>query len=441
MIHVNIDSPDRGFELDQSLDRISDTLAAGCDLLWVDVVAPTADELRLIGEEFAFHPLALEDAARPHQRPKLDPYDGFFFLVFYALCTKDGRPRPSEINLFVGKSYLVTVHHDAIPELEETARRWRQNVAQVGDRGVGLLVYSLLDAVVDGYFPVVDDLSDRIDDLESAIFDHSDPNAQETIFALKKDLLAVRRVLAPERDVMNLLVRRESPIFGEPNLVYFQDVYDHILRVTDAVDTYRDLLSSALDASLSITSNRLNRNMKTLTASSIILMSMTLIAGIYGMNFVHMPELGWLFGYPWALGLMAVSGRGCSPSSAATTGSNRPGAGHSGRGKGFRCSPPRDRQRRNWSVARGDGSPGPYAAAADGGSPRSTGQREWARGGFGDRRARWPRQASSGSTSSVPGGRDWVESLSGPAQERGAPSSVAAASQRAASAVHSGNTS
>jgi len=308
MIHVNINSPDRGFELDQSLDRISDTLAAGCDLLWVDVVDPTPDELRLIGQEFVFHPLALEDAARPHQRPKLDPYDGFFFLVFYALRTTNGRPRPSEINLFVGTHYLVTVHADPIPEIDETARRWRQNVAQIGDRGVGLLVYSLLDAVVDGYFPVVDDLSERIDDLEAAIFDQRDPNAQETIFGLKKDLLAVRRVLAPERDVMNVLVRRDSPMFGEQTVVYFQDVYDHILRVTDAVDTYRDLLSSALDASLSLTSNRLNRNMKTLTASSIILMSMTLVASIYGMNFVHMPELGWLLGYPLALGLMATIG-------------------------------------------------------------------------------------------------------------------------------------
>ena len=114
--------------------------------------------------------------------------------------------------------------------------------------------------------------------------------------------------MAPERDVMNVLVRRESPIFDDVQIVYFQDVYDHILRVTDAVDTYRDLLSSALDASLSVTSNRLNQVMKTLTASSIILMSMTLVASVYGMNFDHMPELHWLFGYPWALGLMTAIG-------------------------------------------------------------------------------------------------------------------------------------
>ena len=121
-------------------------------------------------------------------------------------------------------------------------------------------------------------------------------------------MLAVRRVLGPERDVMNVLVRRDSPVFGAETIVYFQDVYDHILRVTDAVDSYRDLLSSALDVHLSMTSNRLNQVMKTLTGSSIILMSMTLVASVYGMNFDVMPELDWQLGYAWALGLMTVVG-------------------------------------------------------------------------------------------------------------------------------------
>jgi magnesium transporter len=168
----------------------------------------------------------------------------------------------------------------------------------------------LLDAIVDGYFPIVDQISDRIEDLESLIFDHYRREVQEQIFALKKDLLAVRRVLAPERDMMNVLLRPGSPVFGEATVAYFQDVYDHILRIMDAVDTDRDLLSSALDAFLSVTSNRLNQTMKTLTASSIILMTMTLVAGVYGMNFVHMPELDWKLGYAWALGVMVALGAG-----------------------------------------------------------------------------------------------------------------------------------
>ena len=198
-------------------------------------------------------------------------------------------------------------HRSAVPE---TADRWCENVERQGNRGIGLLVYSLLDSIVDGYFPVVDDLADRIEDLEAGVFAEggSSRDEQAAIFALKKDLLAIRRVLGPERDVMNVLVRRDAPVFGGEEVVYFQDVYDHILRVTDAIDTYRDLLSSALDAHLSMTSYHLNEVVKRLTSSSIILMSMTLIAGIYGMNFAHMPELDWRLGYAWALGLMVAVG-------------------------------------------------------------------------------------------------------------------------------------
>ena len=308
MITVNAFTDGKGGQDSLPLAEISEVLGDDCKLLWVDGASPSPEDLRQIGEEFGFHPLALEDAARRHQRPKLDQYDGFIFIVFYGLTIADGRPRTHELNLFVGHNYLVTVHDGSVAAISETAERWRRNVAQSGNRGIGLLVHSLLDALVDGYFPVVDDLAERIEDLEAAIFERRDPGAQEAIFQFKKDLLAIRRLMAPERDVMNVLVRRESPVFDDEHIVYFQDVYDHILRVTDALDTYRDLLSSALDASLSATSNRLNQVMKTLTASSIILMSMTLVASVYGMNFDHMPELHWLLGYPWALGLMTAIG-------------------------------------------------------------------------------------------------------------------------------------
>ena len=304
MIRVNIHTDTNGLQQDIPLECISDVLAQEEDLLWVDVIDPTEEDLRLLGEEFHFHPLALEDALRRHQRPKLDHYDGFLFLVFYGLESEDGRLRTREVDIFAGKNYVVTVHDGSLAALPETADRWRRNVESLGDRGVGLLVYSLLDALVDGYFPCIDQLADRVEELEGAVFDRADDTAQADIFALKKDLLAIRRVLGPERDVMNILVRRDAPVFGEAVVVYFQDVYDHILRVTDAIDTYRDLLSSALDAHLSMTTFRLNEVVRRLTASSIILMTVTLVAGIYGMNFEHMPELDWTYGYPFALGLM-----------------------------------------------------------------------------------------------------------------------------------------
>ncbi len=305
-VHTNGTGPQSGLPV----DHINEALLDDQTLLWVDVADPDTSELALIEREFGFHPLAMEDARKRHQRPKVDFYDKFLFIVFYSLEMDGTRPKTRELALFAGRNYLVTVHDGAITAVNETAQRWRENGTRRGHRNVGLLVYSLLDAIVDDYFPVVDRISERIEDLEVKIFDHFDRQAQEDIFTLKKDLLAVRRVLAPERDVMNVLVRPESPVFGDETVVYFQDVYDHILRVTDAVDTYRDLLASSLDAFLSITSNHLNQIMKTLTASSIILMTVTLVASIYGMNFTHMPELGWHFGYAWALGLMIALGAG-----------------------------------------------------------------------------------------------------------------------------------
>jgi magnesium transporter len=310
MITVQVHPDGTGFQTGLSLDRISDVLDDKGAVLWVDIVDPTEDEVRLIGEEFGFHPLAMEDATQRHQRPKVDVYDGFLFIVFFALELGDGRPQARELALFAGKNYLVTVHAGPLPAIAETAQRWREHAAQRRDRGVGLLVASLLDAIVDGYFPVVDAISERVDGLEGKIFAHVDRGAQEEIFVLKKDLLAVRHVVAPERDVMNVFVRPESPLFGAETVDSFEDVSDHILRVTDTIDTYRDLLSGCLNAFLAVAANRLDQTVKTLTASAIILTSMTLIAGVYGMNFVHLPELNWRLGYAWALGLMAAVGGG-----------------------------------------------------------------------------------------------------------------------------------
>ncbi len=311
MIDVRVHTDGTGQRDDLALDEISNVLTQDETLLWVDLTDPSSDEFQLIEEKFGFHPLAMEDAARRHQRPKVEVYDGFLFMVFYELYLVDGHPTSSQLILFVGQNYLVTVHGDEmLTTIAETAQRWRDNVSSRGARHVGALVYSLLDAIVDSYFPVVDAFVDAIDDIEDRVFEHCDPAAQREIFTLKKELLEIRRVVAPQRDVINMLVRPDSQVFGDDMLVYFHHVSDHILRVTEAIDTHRELLTGALDAFLSVSSNRLNQVVKTLTSSSIILMTVTLIAGIYGMNFVHMPELNWQVGYPIALALMAVVGSG-----------------------------------------------------------------------------------------------------------------------------------
>jgi magnesium transporter len=311
VITVNVHTKGKVLENGIPLAEISEVLKRPSEMLWIDVLTPSAEDLRLIQDEFGFHDLAMEDVSRQSQRPKIEIYDDYIVIIFYALLPgKESTETATmeQLGMFVGSNYVVTVHDQVIPVLDETSARWCANVEQLGESNIALLVYSILDAIVDGYFPIVDGISDRLDELENQIFTQFSVASQQEIFRIKKELVTIRRVVAPERDVMNVILRREMPIFDTPVLVYFQDLYDHILRVTDAVDTYRDLLSSALDYHLAVTSNRLNQVMKTLTASSIILMSMTLVASVYGMNFIHMPELAWHYGYAYALGLMAAIG-------------------------------------------------------------------------------------------------------------------------------------
>ena len=310
MISVRVHAEGAVVDRDLPLDRISDVLELHESLLWVDVIDPTADDFALLEQEFAFHHLAMEDASLIHERPKVDQYDGFLLIIFYALAISDADPgiELRQVSIFAGSNFVVTLHEDEMQILDDVSDRWCASSAKVQNREAGLLVYSILDALVDGYLPLVDKISERIDQIEDSVFGSFDAKAQQEIFRLKRDLLQMRRVLTPERDVLNQLMRRDTPTYNVDTARYFQDIYDHLLRVLDSIDTYRDLLSSALDSYLSVLSNRTNKVMKTLTASSIILMSMTLVASVYGMNFDHMPELNWLLGYPWALGLMATIG-------------------------------------------------------------------------------------------------------------------------------------
>ncbi|HWQ35728.1 MAG TPA: magnesium/cobalt transporter CorA [Blastocatellia bacterium] len=278
------------------------------NILWVDVSDPTGQDFEALAAQFGFHPLAIEDCRNGHQRPKVDEYQGYYFIVLYeASLAADQRLELRELNIFLGKNYLVTVHTQPIRAIEVAERLWR-GWTDLAERGTGLVAYLLIDAIVDDYLPLLDTLSDRMDDLEDQIFEDFRPEAIEEIFRIKKQLTFLRRAVTPLRDVFNTLLRREQPIFSRETMIYFQDVFDHLIRVADTIDTLRDMLGSTMDAYLSVSGNRMNIVMKRLTAISTILMSVTLIAGIYGMNFKHMPELDWKFGYVGALLSMLVIG-------------------------------------------------------------------------------------------------------------------------------------
>ena len=289
-------------------------------LIWLDVENPEAGEIARLTEVFKLHPLAIEDIYKAHQRPKIDVYDDFYLLVFYDIdYIEDGdRIDEHELAVAIGKNYLLTFHREPIEEIEEVAARFRRNSAEI-ERGIGVLLYSLLDTIVDHYFPVIDLIGERIEELEAQVIEQGvgQQHGMGEIFSLKRELIHLRRQIAPERDAMAFLARRELPIVSAATGVYFQDLYEHVLRVTDAVDVYRDLLSGVLDSYLSMNSNNLalaannlNAVMKKLTSYSIILMGMALVTGVFGMNFDNMPELHLTFGYYGALVLMAVVGIG-----------------------------------------------------------------------------------------------------------------------------------
>jgi magnesium transporter len=303
-----LDRTSREFSTDCPTDKISDLCGAPNKILWVDVANPTSQDFEDLAAEFGLHPLSVEDCRHPHQRPKVEEFPGYYFIVLYeAELTEEGDLDLRELNIFLGENYLVTVHSRPIRALETAERLWRE-WTDLADRGTGLLSYLLIDAIVDDYMPLLDKLSDRMDDLEDQIFVEFRAEAIEEIFHIKKELLFLRRSATPLRDVFNTLLRREQPIFSRETHIYFQDVFDHLIRVADTIDTLRDMLGSTMDAYLSISGNRMNMVMKRLTSISTILMSVTLIAGIYGMNFDVMPELRWKYAYVATLGGMLIIG-------------------------------------------------------------------------------------------------------------------------------------
>ena len=288
------------------VDDVDQLRSAPGTLVWVSAIAPDEATIAALGREFELHPLAVEDIHRRRQRPKVDTYATQHMVVAYE-AVPDAPSGVSEIHFFVGPGWILSVCWAATPMLDAVRGRFIER-RNGGMDTVSELLYALLDAAVDSYFPELDRMSDRIDTLEDRVLaGRGDRDTLEEILQLKRRLLELRRVLAPMRDVANALLRRDLDIVDKATLPYYQDLYDHLVRVLDQLDVYRELLAAVLDARLTVASNGLNVIMRRLTAFTVVLMVPTLIAGIYGMNFMFMPELSWPLGYPFALALMAFA--------------------------------------------------------------------------------------------------------------------------------------
>jgi magnesium transporter len=277
-------------------------------LVWADVVGGSPAELTQVGEEFAIHPLALEDARHRKQRPKVEEYVGHVLLVAYAAkADRDGHCRLHELDLVAGKNWLVTFHTGRPVNAESVAERVKAH-PELLRQGAGFPLYVLLDELVDTFFPALDTIAERVESLEEAVFGGR-TDLQGELFTLRKELVAVRRVAGPMRDAMIVLLRRDLGLFSREAQRYLQDIYDHLVRIVESVEDYQDLAAGALEANLVVVSNKVNVVARNLAAYAAIFAVVTMVSGIYGMNFTHMPELHWRYGYAWALGLM-VAGAG-----------------------------------------------------------------------------------------------------------------------------------
>lgn len=301
----------RGAEVVTNPAEPLESLARGDgQVLWIDVPDPTPETMERIAGLFHLHPLAVEDALQRRQRPKAEEYEDSLFITTHA-ARPDGAHGDDvildEIDIFYGAGVVITTHAGGPPAIEEARRRILVAPHDLR-RAPGYLLYVILDVVVDSYFPVVDVLDGYIEDLEDTLF--AAPNAEvlDRLFAAKRALLHLRRVAAPQRDIMNLLMRQDTRLIGGPLRAYFRDIYDHLLRITEQIDTHRDLLAGALDIYLSLVSNRLNEVVKVLTMITAIFASLAVITGLYGMNFERpFPPFEWRYGFLAALGMMAGS--------------------------------------------------------------------------------------------------------------------------------------
>ncbi len=273
------------------LDQISDILKETDSFVWLDVADPGTDDLKLIQDEFGLHPLAVEDAVKAHERPKLEAYDDFWFIVVHGATRAADVLRIHEIAIFVGARYVVTVRDLPLYPIEEIQHRWHGGNG-VG-AGPGALLYTILDTIVDGYTPIAEAFEDRVELLEGELLSRGTRTESVllAIYEMKKELSRFRRAVVPMRDILTPIIRGDIGLLPQHDLPYFRDVFDHVARAVDQLDDARDLVNNARDTHISMASHRQNEVAKQLTIVATVFLPLTFITGFFGQNF------GWLMNH------------------------------------------------------------------------------------------------------------------------------------------------
>lgn len=275
---------------------------------WVNVGGVhNVELLDTIGKQFTLHPLLVEDIANTDQRPKLDDYETYIFLVMKMLTIAErGDILVEQVSLVLGRNFVLSFQENGSDVFQAVRERLRGGKGRLRQGGPDYLLYALVDAIVDQYFAVLEALGEKIELLQERVMADPRPETLKDIHALKRQLLFVRRAVWPLREAMNSLSRSECPCLQEPTKIFFRDVYDHVIQIVDTIETLREMVSASLDIYLSSVSYRLNAVMRVLTVITTIFMPLSFIASIYGMNFEYMPELKWAWGYPLVLGVMGL---------------------------------------------------------------------------------------------------------------------------------------
>jgi magnesium transporter len=292
-----------GFTAEQLPELLKDEKA----VIWIDMEAPTEVEEQLLLNLFRFHPLTLEDCRETRNYPKVEEFPGYLYFIVHGVRadTSPDHFNTIELDAFLGPNYVITYHHEMFRSINNVKKLLSTSPVAC-QRGSAFLLYQILDQIVDFYSPVLDDFDERIAKLEDDIFTLSRPNKAilEEIMDLKRGVLRLRRISGRQLDVILRTSRGEFPLIPPPMLPFYRDIHDHLIRVTDLAESYRDLISGALDAYLSVVGNRMNEIMKVLTIFSAIMLPLTFLAGVYGMNFEYIPELSRPYGYFVVWGVM-----------------------------------------------------------------------------------------------------------------------------------------
>lgn len=303
------------FDAGQCRETVFDSLQQGLDyqpqlpMLWLNVYGLTNPTLmQAIGQRFKLHPLVLEDILNSRQRPKLDDYGDYLFIAtrVYRYQGDNQYLRPDQVYLVIGSNFVLSFQSQPLGVFSMLRERLVQGRGQLRQLGADYLAYSMLDAVIDDYFGVIDDFNTRVEQLDKLVLASRDRYVLARIQRLKQDAMRLRRSLVPLREVLNVLTRGEHAQFQPGTMLYLRDAFDHTLHLIESLESAREVISGMLELYMSAQSNRLNVQMRVLTVITIIFMPLTLIAGIYGMNFDNMPELHWHYGYYAIIGLMLL---------------------------------------------------------------------------------------------------------------------------------------